>query len=68
VLVSISLVAFSPGGGGDLAGRIMEFGELLVITAIPAGIAAGVGFLVLLFVPETGTEPRRRRPSRAALR
>jgi len=57
VLVSIPLVAFSPGGGGDLAGRITEFGELLLIVAIPTGIAAGVGFLVSRFVPETGTEP-----------
>ena len=57
VLVSIPLVAFSPASGGDLAGRTTEFGELLLIVAIPAGIAAGVGFLVSLFVPETGTEP-----------
>ena len=57
VPVSIPLVALSPGGGGDLAGRITEFGELLLIVAIPAGIATGVGFLVSRFVPETGTEP-----------
>lgn len=55
VLVSIPVVAFSRASGGDLVGRITEFGELLLITAIPAEIAGGVGFLVSRFVPE----PRR---------
>ena len=56
VLVSIPLVAFSPGGGGDLVGRITEFGELLLTVAIPTGIAAGVGFRVSRFIPESSGE------------
>ena len=56
VLVFIPLVAFSPASGGDLVERITEFGELLLIVAIPAGIAAGVGFLVSRFVPESPRE------------
>ena len=56
VLVFIPLVAFSPTSGGDLVERITEFGELLLITGIPAGIAASVGFLVSRFVPESPRE------------
>lgn len=56
VLVLVPLIAFSPGNGGNLAERFTEFGGLLFIVAIPAGIAGGIGFLVSRFVPESQRE------------
>jgi hypothetical protein len=56
VLVLVPLVAFSPGSGGGLVERVTEFGGLLLVAAVPAALAAGVGFLVSRFVPDSSGE------------
>jgi hypothetical protein len=56
VLLSVPLVAISPvvDVEGGLEGRIGGFVVLLVFVAVPAGIAAVVGFVASRFVPGGG--------------
>lgn len=53
VLLLVPLVAFSPTTfDGGLVNRAETFLVLLVIAAIPAGVAAGIGWFASRFVPE----------------
>jgi len=56
VLLLVPLVAVSPvvDVEGGLEGRIGGFVVLLVLVAVPAGIAAAVGFVASRFVPDGG--------------
>ena len=56
VLLLVPLVAVSPvvDVDGGLEGRIGGFVVLLVLVAVPAGIAAAVGFVASRFVPDGG--------------
>lgn len=58
VLLSVPVIAFSPltsvdGGLGERGGL---FVVLLVFVAVPAGVAAAVGWIASRFVPEGGSE------------
>jgi len=59
VLVSVPLIAFGPGVtvDGGSGGPVGAFFGLLLLVAIPAGIAAAIGWIASRFVPaETGDE------------
>jgi len=55
VLLLLPLVMFSPAAEGDVVSRIGGFIGLLVGVAIPAGIAAAVGYGVSRFDPTDGS-------------
>jgi hypothetical protein len=55
----VPLLEFGAAGGGTLADRATGFGRLLLTIAVPAALAAGVGFPVSQFVPETERKRRR---------
>jgi hypothetical protein len=54
VLLLVPLIAFSPFASvdGGFAGRLTFFIATLFGVAVPAGIAAGIGYLAAQFVPE----------------
>ncbi len=58
VLLALPLVAFSPIADvdGGLTGRVTFFVGSLLAVAVPAGFAAGLGYLASRFVPEDAGE------------
>lgn len=59
VLLLVPFVAVSPvvEVEGGIEGRVTGFLVLLVFVAVPAGVAAGVGYVAAQFVPDGTDEP-----------
>lgn len=56
-LALVPLVALGPSGGEDLAARVEGFLVLVLVVAVPAGIAGAVGYGAARFVPDAADEP-----------
>lgn len=58
VLLTVPVIAFSPAFSveGGIAGRGESLLALLLVVAIPAGIAAAVGWIASQFVPDQASE------------